>query len=449
MIRFPKQLPESDEGQVWKRKKDEDRFDTARAGDTLIAPFQCDFCWFINLKGRVFDGRRTNDRMNLCLIRRVNLDMFWSRETSTVVGMYRLFEQTVVSAKHLGIVPEMLKRDKKWPVDDKVGFGEAMLVLWQSLQKGKNVSSNQQFDSVRKIRGLATNMRSARVDPVYEGVSFKDGGKSFGLTRCGTSSVLFIKFMQGCEKRMGRVLRQDVGLSVPLLLCILDNLNVEYAEANTSQTRKRDIVMLGAVLVSGFCGAFRGNEIFLVESSYLCRYKDKGRDHRVPHIVIPLMGRFKGETGERNVLKPLVLTTKSGIQVGLWVDRLIKVLEAERKNDSGSPGPAFCDQKGFVLAYSVVNGWFHEELLKIQQAHSGLLSNDIDVVESFNIYRSLRRGATSRATALNYSETIINLNNRWRQTQSNKGKGGLTKMSQLYVEISLALDGLLEFSASL
>jgi len=71
------------------------------------------------------------------------------------------------------------------------------------------------------------------------------------------------------------------------------------------------------------------------------------------------------------------------------------------------------------------------------------------VADTYNLFRSLRRGATSRASALNYSETLINLNNRWRATQTNKGKGGLKKMSQLYVDVSLVLDTLLEFSASL
>jgi predicted kinase len=101
------------------------------------------------------------------------------------------------------------------------------------------------------------------------------------------------------------------------------------------------------------------------------------------------------------------------------------------------------------LSYGLVNGWFHDELIKIQQTHPDLIAGDLDVIEAYNIYRSLRRGATSRATALKYDETVINLNNRWRTTQSNKGKGGLVKMSQLYVEVSLVLDGLLEFSISL
>lgn len=56
----------------------------ARKGDILLAPFQCDFCWFINLKGRVFDERRVNDRLNLSVIRRANLDMFCRRNVSSV-----------------------------------------------------------------------------------------------------------------------------------------------------------------------------------------------------------------------------------------------------------------------------------------------------------------------------------------------------------------------------
>jgi hypothetical protein len=92
---------------------------------------------------------------------------------------------------------------------------------------------------------------------------------------------------------------------------------------------------------------------------------------------------------------------------------------------------------------------FHEELIKIQETQSALIPLDVKVTEVYNIYRSLRRGATSRATELNYSETLINLHNRWRVTQSNKGTGGIKKMSQLYVEMSLVLDSLLQFSRSL
>jgi hypothetical protein len=415
----------------------------------LLVSFQCDFCWFQNLKGRSFNNKSSSDRMNLALIRRANLDMFWSRETSTVLGMYRLFEQATKAAVHLGIEPEMLKGEKKWPLGDRVGFGEAVLILWQSLQKGKNVETHQQFDTIRKIRSLAANLKTARSDHAYDGVGFKEGGKVFSLKRCETDSVFFTSFMKGCEKRMGRTIRQDAAISVGLLLKLLENLQAEFLNPNVAMGRKREVVMLEAALVIGFCGALRGNEIFLVEGSQLCAYQHKGRMHENPHVVIPMMGRFKGETGERNILWVLVPITKSGIQIEWWVDCLIKLLKEEGRNDTRTPGPAFCDESGFVLAYSTLNGWFHEEMVKLQRAHPETIPSDLDIVEVYNLYRSLRRGATSRATALNYSETVINLNNRWRMTQSNKGKGGLIKMSQLYVEVTLVLEGLLEFSASL
>ena len=39
----------------------------------LCAPFQCDFCWFVNLKDREVDTESLSDRRLLGYIRRVNL----------------------------------------------------------------------------------------------------------------------------------------------------------------------------------------------------------------------------------------------------------------------------------------------------------------------------------------------------------------------------------------
>jgi hypothetical protein len=117
----------------------------------------------------------------------------------------------------------------------------------------------------------------------------------------------------------------------------------------------------------------------------------------------------------------------------------VRILKSEGRDNVSEPGPAFCDERGFVLTFSQMNEWFHDELVKIQEAHSELIQKEVDVANVYNIHRSLQRGATSRASELNYTETLINLNNRWRQTQMNKGKGGLVRMSQLYVEVSLAM----------
>jgi hypothetical protein len=293
-------------------------------------------------------------------------------------------------------------------------------------------------------------MQHARAREAMDGIGFKDGNRTNTLTKATSNSFLFSKFMKGCEKRMGRTLKQDAALAVDILIQILKNLDTELKQGcETQAVRRRDIVMLGAFLVIGFCDALRGNEVFLVEASTLCKYDGSGKHHKQPHVVVPLMGRFKGETGERNVMRVLVEQTKSGIQVTKWVVRLVNVLKQEGRDNTYKPGPAFCDRNGDVLGYQFLNGLFHEELTKVQEAHPDLIHPDVEVGETYNLYRSLRRGATSRASYLNYSETVINLNNRWRATQSNQGKGGLKKMSQLYVDISLVLPTLLEFSASL
>jgi hypothetical protein len=41
------------------------------------------------------------------------------------------------------------------------------------------------------------------------------------------------------------------------------------------------------------------------------------------HVVIALLGRFKGETGENYHLLPIMDTTPHGLEPGKWVGRLL------------------------------------------------------------------------------------------------------------------------------
>jgi hypothetical protein len=67
------------------RKTDVGRFTSARNGDNLMVPFECDFCVF----GKLFDHTppdksNEKDRFAMACIRRIILDAFWSRARSTV-----------------------------------------------------------------------------------------------------------------------------------------------------------------------------------------------------------------------------------------------------------------------------------------------------------------------------------------------------------------------------
>ena len=50
----------------------------------LGAPFQCDHCWFVNIKKEAPEESSLSDKRFLSYIRRVNLDVMWSREKGTV-----------------------------------------------------------------------------------------------------------------------------------------------------------------------------------------------------------------------------------------------------------------------------------------------------------------------------------------------------------------------------
>ena len=57
-----------------------------RDGDHLMCPFECDTCIFRKLKGRNSKSSSESDKLLLEFIRRANMDAFWSRATSTVLG---------------------------------------------------------------------------------------------------------------------------------------------------------------------------------------------------------------------------------------------------------------------------------------------------------------------------------------------------------------------------
>ncbi len=78
-----------------------------------------------------------------------------------------------------------------------------------------------------------------------------------------------------------------------------------------------------------------------------------------------------------------------------------------------------------------------------------LISSDLQVKEIYNIYRSLRRGATSRATVAGVSQSDINFNNRGGSIQRIRGWHINFKMSELYVDSKLAMQTCLHFSSSL
>lgn len=203
---------------------------------------------------------------------------------------------------------------------------------------------------------------------------------------------------------------------------------------------------MGCYLVVGFACSLRGNEGFMMDLFGLISHIRDGRnDPQTPHIVIPLLGRFKNETGERLHLMLSVNETKSGFKVRMWVERLVRTLMNEGKRD----GPAICDKEGYLLQTSKINAEFREQLAIVQVYRPDLIKATVNVFEIYNIRRSLRRGSTSIAMRERVSQPIIDLVNRWSIREYSRGKSRGSSMRDYYTEIKLVLHTILPYSAAL
>jgi hypothetical protein len=414
----------------------------------LSSPFQCDFCWFANIHHKDANDWFADDARKLAYIRRVNLDVMWSREPATVLSTFNTLKKAKKASEDLGFEHVKIQVGP-WPVSDTCGFQIAIEMLKQSQGKGRNDSSYVQFDSIRKIRSAYANAYSSGPSRCLDNRKLRsDRGQLMSFVSGPTDSQLFTMFMTGCEKRMGRLVKQDVGISLEMMLAMLREYEKELEDSNVGKERKRMVIVCAAAFVILWAGALRGGEVFLLEASELVKRRNDGRDNRKQgHCVIPLMGRFKQESGERNLLIVLANKTKGGLEIRKWIDLLTGLLKAEGKGND--VGPAVCNEDGYMLERWRLNGELHSMLLKLQQIGEVNIPSSINIEERFNVYRSFRRGATTRAKEQGVDESTIEMNNRWRKWQNKQGSLPNLPMSQLYVELSQALTSKLRFSSSL
>ena len=62
----------------------------------------------------------------------------------------------------------------------------------------------------------------------------------------------------------------------------------------------------------------------LIDGIHIGKY-----DRRDPHMIVSVMGLFKGGDGYHMHLLPLINVTQSGIRIWVWLKRLVDLLKAE------------------------------------------------------------------------------------------------------------------------
>jgi hypothetical protein len=379
--------------------------------------------------------------MLLCCIRRANLDAVWGREPDTVEATLRSAKQMLFQWKQVGLAPHFPPLGPL-PVADLFGMRVSIEMLLKSLEPGRYHTSYQQFETIRKLRAGYANIFMAS----YEGVTSLrtvGGDKAkHTLTNSPTQSLWFERFSQGCVRRMGQDVRQDWAIPLPVMSALMESFESEWAMTKT--LAQRDLIAsCAAYAVVAFCGSFRGNEVFLMDlhglRKYLLELKEKN------FVIVPLLGRFKGEQHSRYHLAPLAAETNSGLNVREWIRQLVRV-----KEDMGRlNGPAFQDAVGGIMSSRVIEGALRERLHFLKATKPGLIPPDVDCLEDFGISRSFRRGATSTARTRGVSDKHVDLINRWRKFEDARGRRPTLAMHDHYSDIDILVPELIMFSQAL
>jgi hypothetical protein len=262
------------------------------------------------------------------------------------------------------------------------------------------------------------------------------------LTSSPTQSTWFERFSGGCIRRMGQDVRQDWAIPLPAMHALMDILEREWLEAQDLR-EKSLTASIGAYSLIAFCGSFRGNEVFLTDLYGLRKYCFELATE--DHVIIPLLGKFKGEVNARYHLAPLAAQTNSGLQVRKWVERLVQVREGEGR----LRGPAFCDTAGCIARAYDYEDAIISRLMTIQERTPDIIGREVNLMEEFGVSRSFRRGSTSTARTRGVDDKQVELVNRWRKFERARGRRPVLAMRDHYSDVRILIPEMIKYSQAL
>ena len=427
------------------RAEDSTRFRSGRDGDDLLVSFECDECIFWKLyRGRP-DLNRKEHVFAMACIRRINLDAFWSRAKSTVVANTAQARKMIASCKRMNLQGPFYPPGPL-PLDDHCGYEVALLMVVASLEKGRYSNTHKQWDTIRKIRSTFSNqLRSAAISN-FSTLSLADNqGSSYQRLApdpCG--SLWFQRFMTGCKKRMGQDWRPNRAMSVELMAALLELVEQKAIVTSDTATRHK-WVMVGGYCCVCFVLSLRSSEGLLADLAGMIEHLQDGR----PNLVIPLLGKFKGEDHSSQHLMPCVNVTDSGIQVKTWLYRVVAIHRAAGR----TKGPMFLNNNGVQYSTSEMNVLFLECLTEIFERQPSMFGVDIktveDIVDKYHVFRSFRRGSESRAVAMKVSEADRYVVNRWRRKEVAGASRVSHPIGQHYVDISQVSPSFLRYTKAM
>ena len=320
--RFLIQVGYDDDGKKLTRQGDEKRFREGRAGDHLMAPFQCPLCHFRNIMKRDPWKNDDIDDEILEFMVRIILDVFWGRETATVDKNLKeamRSERTFSRLRMPSGTPPM----GPFPLADVCGMQAAISVLDRSMDSGK-YAEFVQWETFRKIRSAITNVSQAGVGGLSDAVGAYER-KKIWISTVPTHTFWFERFMEGLHRRVGEIKKQDWPIPIEALQEVEKLLESEWVKTTTLTEQKR-VSEMGVWFVVGFCTGMRGEEIVMVELVGTANSRKFLEDQKLAHFELMILGRTKGNrlSGAKFGIPCVAVTEGTNLRPGKWIKRLVE-----------------------------------------------------------------------------------------------------------------------------
>jgi hypothetical protein len=339
---------------------------------------------------------------------------------------------------------EMFDPIGPFPHDYDSGMRSAIGSLWQSQCPGRH-EAKQKYFSVRKVRSLHTNIYNASAKSASSTLVWRSEKGRFITTTAPSDREWHVRFMSGLHARIGDRRKRDAAISIEQMLAIQHLLEMEWREASEQHdtAAQRRIAETACFFLIGYCGSMRGFELpkaLLTNLRHSLHLEDGPHGDR-PHAAIFFLGRFKARSNaEKKILVFLAAVSDSGLQPALWIDRLVKILEA----CGILSGWLFQGIQGEQRPMSSFSEEFYRVLFAVRDEDSSLFDPSMDIMEDYHLARSLRRGATTRATNAGVSQPDIDWINRWN-TEGEELIDG--PMRVIYSDRKQMLETFLRFSS--
>lgn len=174
-------------------------------------------------------------------------------------------------------------------------------------------------------------------------------------------------------------------------------------------------------------------------------FAETRRNRKLPRIILPLRGIFKGETGE--TLHFVVVTAKSdsSLSIGSWMEREI----ASRERRGLAQGYLFVNSSGGMIRSKDLEVDILDWIALIQKEHPDLIRPGLDVHEEYGLSRSPRRGSNSEAQNRGVEDGDIDRSNLWKKVDRAGARKVKLRMSDHYTDLLVSLESFLRYSQAL